>query len=85
MGEGEGGMNRETSPGTYTSPYVKWRACGNLLHDAGSPNPVLCDSLEHWDGVGWGGMGQEGGGRFKTEGTYVHLWLIHVDVWQKPT
>ena len=25
-----------------------------------------------------------GGMRFKTEGTYVYLWLIHVDVWQKP-
>ena len=24
------------------------------------------------------------GGRFK-EGTYIYLWLIHVDVWQKPT
>ena len=23
--------------------------------------------------------------RFKKEGTYVYLWLIHVDVWQKPT
>ena len=23
--------------------------------------------------------------RFKREGTYVYLWLIHVDVWQKPT
>ena len=23
------------------------------------------------------------GGRFKREGTYVHLWLIHVDVRQK--
>ena len=21
--------------------------------------------------------------RFKREGTYVYLWLIHVDVWQK--
>ena len=29
-------------------------------------------------------MGGEGGGRFKREGTYVYLWLIHVDVWQKP-
>ena len=27
----------------------------------------------------------EVGGRFKREGTYVHLWLIHNDVWQKPT
>ena len=23
------------------------------------------------------------GGRFEREGTYVHLWLIHADVWQK--
>ena len=30
-------------------------------------------------------LGWEVGGRFKREGTYVHLWLIHVDVWQKPT
>ena len=26
----------------------------------------------------------EEGGRFKGEGTYVYLWLIHIDVWQKP-
>ena len=30
-------------------------------------------------------MGWEVGGRFKREGTYVYLWLIHVDVWHKPT
>ena len=35
---------------------------------------VLCDNLEGWDGVGDG-----------REGTYVYLWLIHVDVWQKST
>ena len=29
----------------------------------------LCNNLEGWNG--------EGGGR---EGTYIHLWLIHVDV-----
>ena len=33
----------------------------------------LCINLE-------GGMGQEMGGRFKREGIYVHLWLIHVEV-----
>ena len=27
----------------------------------------------------------EVGRRFKREGTYVHLWLIHVAVWQRPT
>ena len=30
-----------------------------------------------------GGNGRETGGRFKREGTYVHLWLIRVGVWQK--
>ena len=30
-------------------------------------------------------MGWEVRGRFKREGTDVYLWLIHVDVWQKPT
>ena len=25
------------------------------------------------------------GERFEREGTYVYLWLIHVDVWQKPS
>ena len=25
------------------------------------------------------------GGRFKKEWTYVYLWLIHADVWQKAT
>ena len=28
-------------------------------------------------------MGWEMGERFRREGAYVHLWLIHVDVWQK--
>ena len=28
-------------------------------------------------------MEREVGGRFKREGAYVYLWLIHADVWQK--
>ena len=39
-----------------------------------SSNPALCDNLERWDGVGDG-----------REGTHIHLRLIHVDIWQKPT
>ena len=36
----------------------------------------LCNNLQGWDG--------EGDGReFKREGTYVYLWLIHVDTWHK--
>ena len=38
---------------------------------------MLCDNLEVWDGVG-------GGREVQEEGTYAYLWLIHVDVWQKP-
>ena len=30
------------------------------MHDSGSANPVLCDSLEEWDGVGGGREVQEG-------------------------
>ena len=40
---------------------------------------MLCDNLEGWNGV------KGGRGRFKGEGPYIHPWLIHVDVWQKPT
>ena len=36
----------------------------------------LCINLEEWD---WEGDG----GRFKGEGIYVYLWLIHVEVLQK--
>ena len=40
-------------------------------------HPMLCDHLEKWDGVSGGGL--------KREGVYVHLWLIHIAVQQKPT
>ena len=33
----------------------------------------LCINLEGW-------MGRQMGGRFKWEGIYVYLWLIHVEV-----
>ena len=36
-------------------------------------NLVLCDNLGGWDG-----------GRIGREGTFLCLWLIHVDLWQKP-
>ena len=39
---------------------------------------MLCDNLEGWE--------LEGDGREVLEGgTYVYLWLIHVDVSQKPS
>ena len=30
-------------------------------------------------------MQWEMGGGFRREGTYFYLWVIHADVWQKPT
>ena len=73
--EGEGGMNRESSIETYTLPCVKQIA------------PVgICCMMQGAQTVGSvttysGGMGWEARGRFKREGTYVCLWLIHVDVY----
>ena len=40
------------------------------MHEAGHPKVVFWGSPEGWGGV---------------EGTHVYLWLIHVDVWQKPS
>ena len=56
---------------TYTLPYVKQIASGNLLYDAGSSDELLCDNLEGWEV-------QEGG-------TYIYPWLTQVNVWQRPT
>ena len=51
-----------------------------MLYDTWNPKQVLCEQ-----GRGWGEMRREVGGRFKREVTYVYLWLINVDTWQKPT
>ena len=29
-------------------------------------------------------MGLEMGRKFKREGAYIYLWLIHTEVWQRP-
>ena len=75
-GEGEGGVNGESSKETYTLPYVKEPV--EICCMMQSSTPGLWDNLEGWDGV-------RDGRRFKREETYVYLWQIHVDVWQKPT
>ena len=51
-GEGEVGTNWESSIETYILPYVKQKACENLLYDTRNSNLVLCDNLGRWDGVG---------------------------------
>ena len=64
-------MNRVTWK--LTLPYVKQIANRNLLYGSGNSNK---GSVSTW----MGGMGREMGGRFKREGIYVYLWLIHVEV-----
>ena len=61
-----------------------------------SPTQESNPGLLHWeDPVGTqngcsvtiqrGGRGRKVSGKFKREGICVCLWLIHVDVWQKPS
>ena len=48
----------------------------SLMHEAGHSKLVLWGHPEGW--------GEEEGGGVQNGGTHVHLWLIHVDVWQNP-
>ena len=48
------------------------------MHEAGHPKSVLWDNPERWHR-------EEGGRGVQDGGTHVHLWLIHVNVWQKPS
>ena len=54
-------------------PYIKKIANRNLLCGSGNSNRGTVSTYK-------GGMGREIGGRFKREGIYVYLWLIHVEV-----
>ena len=82
-GHGHGGGRREWDEWrggmeTYTLSYVKQIAKWNFLYDSGSSNQSSVTTQR--DGNGW-----EKGGRFKRQGIYVYLWLIHADIWQKLT
>ena len=48
-----------------------------MLFDTGSSTHCPVTTLK--------GMGREMRALLRRQGTYVYLWLIHVDVWQKPT
>ena len=62
---------------TYILPYVKQMTSASSVHEPGNSKPVFWDNSEGW--------GEEVGGRgFQHGGTHVYLWLISVDVWQKP-
>ena len=70
--EGEGGMYGESNMATYLTICTiesQWEFAIWLQ----KLKQGLCINLE-------GGMVWEMGGRFKREGIYVYLWLIHVEV-----
>ena len=77
--EGEGGTNWKSSIDICTLPLMdKIDTYWEFAISCRELNLVLCDNLAGW-------MGWVVGGRFKREGTCVYRWLIHVDIWQKPT
>ena len=66
---------KQTVAGKHRLPHLRQTGNGNVLCDAGNSN---LGSVTTW------GCERVGGGKsFRREGTYIYLWLIHVDVWQK--
>ena len=73
----KGGMNWKSSTETNTLPHVKQTGVESCCVTGSS---TWCSATTRR-----GGMGREEGGRFKREGTHVHLRLTHTAVGQKPT
>ena len=74
MGRGEERVRcKERVIWKLTLPYVKQIGNGNFLYGLGNSNRGSVSTQRS-------GMGREVGGRFKREGIYVYLWLIHVEV-----
>ena len=46
------------------------------MHETGHSGPVYWENPEGWDG--------QGGGRGVQDVGHIYLWLIHVNVWQRP-
>ena len=74
--ESEGGMIWENSFETYNTICKRGEQCKSM-HEAEH------SKLELWDySEGWGG---EGGGKWVQNGGHMHLCLIHINVWPKPS
>ena len=76
LGEGEGGMIRDSGIETCIISYMERVASPGLMHDTGCLGLVLWDDPEGWY---WevGGRGVQDGEHVYTRGGF-----IHVDVWQ---
>ena len=72
MGRGEERVRcMERVTWKLTLPYIKYIADRNLLYGSGNSNRGSVSTSR---------MGREMEGSFKRKGTYVYLWLIHVEV-----
>ena len=68
------------------SHVISARSATSSVHAQASHQCMIATAREVREVlVTWLLKGKREGGRFKREGMYVCLWLIHVDVWQKPT
>ena len=75
VGEGKDGMIWEGSVETCILSYVKQIIGPGSMHETGCSGLVHWDDPEQWDKK----RSEEGGSGW---GTHVHVWLIHVAVWQ---
>ena len=66
---------RENSNETCILSYVKYIASPGSMYETGYSGLVHWDDPEQWDKK----RSEEGGSGW---GTHVHVWLIHVAVWQ---
>ena len=74
-GEGESGLNWESSTDIYTLPCIKQIASGKLVYSIGSS--MLCDDLDAWDGGG--------GTEVQKGGIYAYMQFINFIVQQTLT
>ena len=73
---GDWGRDSETCGGSNVENYIticKIESQWEFAVCLGKHKQGLCVNLEGW-------VGREMEGKFKREGTYVYLWLIHIDV-----
>ena len=78
VGEGEGGMNWEQ----YGNIYITICKTASQWKFAVWRRELKSGALWQHRGLGWDGRWD---GDSRGRGTYVYLWLIHVDIRQKPT
>ena len=81
------GQQRRNRHREYTYGHGERRGEGEMYGKSNIETYItICKIDNQWEFAVWlmklnlGGMGRKKGGRFKSEGIYIYLWLIHVEV-----